>query len=225
MQDDLTAPAQTGAGTTFDFGDHQDMTEHEKWAMLPDGTDPWEYMLRFIERDLEAEGWDESPRIVVVHQTTGAKMGMFVCTSLPVPEETFRQNPMLFLGVFIEALKNDSNIRAKYTEVIGDSVIAGIVLSFEGYGISGTKEEVAAIKARGIPFADLPEAFESRNLLAIPRWEARLPNLSRKRGEEPQYKSMDDREEMINTIKHSRSHAMALALLLELIKMQEEGAA
>lgn len=225
MPDDLTLPGQLGGGTAYDFGGTQQVAENEHWATLPDGADKWEYMLRFVERDIHSKGWDGYPQLLLITETRGAEMGALVVTQVPLPDETFRENPMMLLEAFIDILKTQPEARDKYRGLLSDSPIVGILLSTEGYGISGTEKEVMAARAEGIPFKDRPDAFESRNVVCIPRYERRFMSLNRKRGEEPEYAVMDDWKSMTKAASHSRAHSFCIQLLVEFLAMQEEAKA
>lgn len=214
---------------TYDLGESQRFSDHEHWATLGAGQHPWEYALRFVERDLHEKGWDGYPQILLVQVTEGNEGGMLTMTQIMVPEESFRANPLTFMGIFLDELRKNGDVRKFYSEHIGDSRIAGLLLAFEGWGVksesAGDIEKIRAeVNAGTGRLADHPASVEQRVLTGIPSGELKFYALIRQRGEEPEFNETSNKEDVARIMMGSRTHMVGVDLLLEFQKMQTEAA-
>ena len=199
-----------------------------RYGTLEEGQDAFEAVMRGTELMVhENDGWESYPQLHVVQVTSGDKMGLLSVCGWTDLGDTAKENPIEYMNIWAELIEEDEKTAARMMETLGDAKIWGVIFVLEGHGVvRDTPEEIdrlmEAAKAMGRRLEDLNESREARIVIGCPAYHGnRFYNLMRIRDtDEIKTHLTYKKEEVLELLARSRSHAVAVRMLLALVKAQ-----
>lgn len=180
--------------------------------VLIEGMDPLEQACRTVEAHVNEGGWDQMPHFYALSLVGGYKTadleelgarrspGGLLTVEITLPEFCYTdpaEGLMKFLSFIGNDIVNGDEVdgeRVRDTALILNNLIPadffGFGLIYEAWGVAGDSREEFEQYSRDRTIHLHPNRFELRGLSVATR-DGRFVNLSRKRGEFPEFKELD----------------------------------